>query len=299
MFINEFPNLSQLKDNIKKRFENNMGWPNVIINAKTTNEYRPNIKGTLSLFMNLQGESICKVNNTSHVINKNSYFVSNNLEEYTLEIDSKNKTETFNIHISEEILKSVYQQSVYSSSKLLESFDHNAASINFMHRLFAKDEFIQNVIEQLGNAKLNNTYSSFLEDELLYSLTKKLMNKHIILRNKIESVTDLKKKTREEIVKKLMLSLDFMHSKPYFKIELDELAKVACISKFHYIRLFKLIFSVSPYQYIQQLKINRSLILLKKKVPIQEIAIELGFENPQSFSLFFKKYQLLAPKYYY
>src|SRR5262245_8140892 len=105
MILTEFPDLQWLKAQIAQRFRKRVGWknmqleaegfPNVIINATTGNAYRPDVEGPISVFMNIHGNSRCKVDNHTVEINDGFFFVSNNLQPYTLEIEGGQPAETF------------------------------------------------------------------------------------------------------------------------------------------------------------------------------------------------------------
>jgi AraC family transcriptional regulator len=77
------------------------------------------------------------------------------------------------------------------------------------------------------------------------------------------------------------------------------LAAEACLSKYHFLRLFRQAFGLSPYQYIQHLRIEKARgLLADPNLPITDLAGLLGFDNSQSFSrLFFQKTGLYPTQY--
>ena len=82
-------------------------------------------------------------------------------------------------------------------------------------------------------------------------------------------------------------------------ISLDQLAAEACLSKYHFLRLFRTAYGLSPYQYIQHLRIEKARVLLAGSVmPITDVAGLLGFDNSQSFSrLFFQRMGVYPTQY--
>jgi len=60
------------------------------------------------------------------------------------------------------------------------------------------------------------------------------------------------------------------------------------MSKFSFIRLFKLSFGLSPYQYIRQKRLFRAESLFQKGKPIFEVAHETCFADTPLFSKAFK-----------
>src|SRR5690349_21527217 len=111
MILREFPNLTWLKQQAEARFSNRTawdgrplpqsGWPNVILNVETKQTYRNNIRGPLSLFTNIQGESTVETGSKRVKIKENFFYLSNQAQHYTLDINEAKPTQTFNIHFGE------------------------------------------------------------------------------------------------------------------------------------------------------------------------------------------------------
>jgi AraC-like DNA-binding protein len=74
------------------------------------------------------------------------------------------------------------------------------------------------------------------------------------------------------------------------KININSLAREANLSAFHFSRLFKNAFGISPYQYILNRRLDRSVELLKAgDYMLTDIAYQVGFNDIYSFSKSFKK----------
>ena len=85
----------------------------------------------------------------------------------------------------------------------------------------------------------------------------------------------------------------------YKTVDIDSLAAISCLSKDHFIRLFKKEVGTTPLQYINQKKIEKSEELLKQgQYKIYEVAEIMGFQTVQHFSNTFKKVTGEAPGKY-
>lgn len=74
------------------------------------------------------------------------------------------------------------------------------------------------------------------------------------------------------------------------KININSLAREANLSAFHFSRSFKNAFGISPYQYVLNRRLDRSVELLKSgDFMLTEIAYQVGFNDIYSFSKSFKK----------
>ena len=82
-------------------------------------------------------------------------------------------------------------------------------------------------------------------------------------------------------------------------IELEKLAEISCLSKDHFIRLFKNELGTTPLQYINQKKIEKSqLLLITEEIAVKEIAFQLAFEDYSYFNRLFKKITGVTPQEY-
>ena len=94
---------------------------------------------------------------------------------------------------------------------------------------------------------------------------------------------------RPEQYAKVRQSKAFMESFYADKVELDDLAKAAFMSRFHYNRMFQRIYGLSPRSYLRDLRIAKAKVLLKQGLTITQVCFEVGYESVTTFSNVFKK----------
>jgi AraC family transcriptional regulator len=296
MICREFPELQWLKKQAEDRFSNQQGWkgarlattgwPTVIINATTKKTFRDNIRGPLSLFVNLKGTSSVICGNQKAIVHPQFFYTTNHDQHYTLAIDQSAEAETFNIHFGEHWADQAYQSITHDTEKLLDEsvFTPPRERIELYNKLHLCDEVFNQHILNIRN----NAGDQLPEDENLYELLVYLLRQDHGIR-KIESqVPALKNSTRHEILKRLLASTDYIYSYYDKDLSLGELANVACLSKFHFLRLFKVAFRKTPYQFINEVKVAHAKTLLKdRKLEVTSIARHLGFTSASSFSRMF------------
>lgn len=82
-------------------------------------------------------------------------------------------------------------------------------------------------------------------------------------------------------------------------ISMDELTGLCCLSKDHFIRLFRKELHQTPVQYINQKKIEKAqLKIITSKQSVKDIAYSLAFENISYFNRIFKKHTGVNPTQY-
>ncbi|QHT71850.1 helix-turn-helix transcriptional regulator [Rhodocytophaga rosea] len=90
----------------------------------------------------------------------------------------------------------------------------------------------------------------------------------------------------------------FMEKYHADKIELNEMAAAACMSRFHYIRIFQQVYGRTPRQFLRDLRIEKAKELLKKGYPVTWVCFDVGYESLPTFSKVFKQGTGHSPKVY-
>jgi len=68
-------------------------------------------------------------------------------------------------------------------------------------------------------------------------------------------------------------------------LELDELARVACFSPFHFHRIFRALTGEGVYEHVRRLRLERAAQRLKlQEQPVTQIAFEAGYESHEAFT---------------
>lgn len=309
MILQEFPDLQWLKRQIDQRFQQRIGYgnrpldaegfPNVIIHTRARSVHRPDILGPVSLFLNLQGSSRCTVDNRTVAVPPDYFFISNCFQPYTLEIDSRQPVETFNIHIGDAFSQGVWSAFLTPTDTILNNgLQQQVPTVAFHNRLYRKDAAFTAILQRLqahGQGSFNKPlFEEHMTDLLLY-----LLQQHRDLMRQVEGLPAVKRATRLELYRRLSFALDYLHAHTETAIDIDALAGTACLSKYHFLRLFKQAFGLSPYQYLQGLRLQKAEQLLRHtRLSVSEIAAMLHFENSNSFSRLFRQRNRVYPSRY-
>lgn len=293
MLIHEFPDIQWLKEKIRQGFSDrkaindiplkHRGWPTVVLNTKTKSAERRDIRGPFSLFINLSGSSSIGIDGKEYQINEQCFAISNAGQHYDLIIDGKQNTETLNIHFGEYFFRESVKALSESDQQLLDDpFESSGDNPLFTPRSLLRSEAMnQRLSWLLSGYKTGNIDQ---QEEMLFGLLKGVMLTNNSELKKTASLPIKSRVVRKEIADRLFMARDYIHSHFYREVGLDELSRISCLSKFHFLRLFKHAFLQSPYQYQKALRINRAMALYKNGVTLEEIAHHIGVENASSVS---------------
>jgi AraC-like DNA-binding protein len=93
-------------------------------------------------------------------------------------------------------------------------------------------------------------------------------------------------------------SKSFMEKYLSGKIEVAKMASTAFMSKFHYTRIFKKVYGLSPRQYLKDLRINKAKELLKQGLNVTQVCIDVGYDSVPTFCNIFKRATGYSPGEY-
>ena len=81
-------------------------------------------------------------------------------------------------------------------------------------------------------------------------------------------------------------------------IDLQIISECSLLSKFHFIRLFKRHYGVTPHQYLMERRMQAAKRLLASNKTVIETCYHIGFDSPNTFSATFSKYVGMSPSEY-
>ena len=96
----------------------------------------------------------------------------------------------------------------------------------------------------------------------------------------------------------LLRAKDYIHDNLESELSIDELCKVANISKYNFIRLFRGRFGITPHKYVLNCRVNRAREELGKGIAPSEAAQMAGFADVSHLNRNFKRIYGTTPKRY-
>lgn len=155
----------------------------------------------------------------------------------------------------------------------------------FCESLQPHDRLVSPVVRYIRHhAIAGNDNEEWFEEQLAYLLERLLFAHREILR-KVEAIPCARSATRKEIHRRLSLAVDYIESYYEEPIELETLAQVACMSKFHFLRAFRSLLGVTPQDYWQRKRaFVAQRLLTTTSLPASEIALHVGYASRTSLT---------------
>ena len=93
--------------------------------------------------------------------------------------------------------------------------------------------------------------------------------------------------------------VDFVGARLTDDVSLADLAAVACLSPFHFLRLFRNATGLSPCRYVTSRRIQAAQTMLARPhASLVQIAFDTGFSSQAAFTRVFRKWTGLTPGKY-
>lgn len=154
------------------------------------------------------------------------------------------------------------------------------------------DPLIHNILSTLkGELETNEIGSPLLIDSLKTTLAIHLLRHYCTTQPKLSSYSN-------GLSQAVLISVKhYIHEHLHQDLKLCEIAAIAQVSPYHFLRLFKQRTGVTPHQYILQCRIERAKHLLKhSQLSIADVAIKVGFCDQSHFTRSFKRVLGMTPK---
>jgi AraC family transcriptional regulator len=105
----------------------------------------------------------------------------------------------------------------------------------------------------------------------------------------VESVPSAKTRANSEYAQRINRVIDYLRGNLDRQVKLKELAKVACLSEFHFHRIFSAISGETLNNFTNRLRLEKAARLLRySRQSVTDIALESGFSSSATFSRAFR-----------
>lgn len=101
---------------------------------------------------------------------------------------------------------------------------------------------------------------------------------------------------KTDYLQRLTPVIRYLEQSYHKDLNLEQVAKIACLSPYHFHRIFKAVTGERLNEYLKRLKLESAANdLFYQKPPVTEVALDCGFSSSQSFAKAFKQYFGLTP----
>ena len=221
-----------------------------------------------------QRRLLCK--NKDYTINPQDLVILNPFDSHTCMQINNEALDWRCINIKKEVIQKATEE-IYGE-KYLPSFSKTVLS----------DIEILMLLKELHTMIVLGTGNNKTRKEKFYKIIKKLYDEYNgqILEEEVIPAEEIKYLCR------------YMKNNYRQKLTLDELSKITGQNKFTLLRNFNKVHGLTPYQYLETIRIEKARTYLEEGYTPAEVALNTGFSDQSHFTRFFKSFIGFTPKQY-
>ena len=233
------------------------------------NDFRRHIHKKYIIGIVVQGKRIIAHLEGANQISENEVFVLNPGQVHSCSSSNQSGHSYKILSVSSHIMQSI-------ASQISEKPEKQP----FFKKVHFKNEVLAAKIRQLFDV-INDPESDMQVEGNIYSFLTYLIMSFSETPPLIYSIGEQK-----DSVKRVC---DYIRQNYAENLSLKKLAEVACLSPFHFQRVFKKSIGITPHEYLSDFRIDKSKKMLLKSEDIADIAIQLGFFDQSHFSRIFRR----------
>lgn len=252
---------------------------------------------TLTIKAVTRGEALYQVGRGRYRVTEETFLILNDGQEYGLEIDGQSRTQTLCPFFERGLVEHVADSMTTPIARQLDEIEVCSPSLVFPERLYPRTGPVALALRELHlNLQSQFADRTWLEDAF-FGLARALVCLQGHIEREVADFPGIRPATRMELYKRLHRGRDFLSSCYDEPLTVARVAHVACLSPYHFHRMFKLAFDETPMEFLQARRLERArMLLIRTDLPITAIALSVGFESPSAFSWLFRKRFGLSPR---
>lgn len=233
------------------------------------------------------GEEIYYANDKKYKVRVGEYIIGNEFTRSLVQIKSTECVQGLCIDISSEIIAEVAEFHDVNGSELKEFL---LSDQFFVNRYNVKNTSLGYSLYEINQKIKSGTFTNDLQHhELFYSLAESIITDQRFVFDHLSKLEFRKNITNEEIFRSILQAKTYVDEHITCNLSLEQMALQTGISKYHFIRVFKSVFGISPYQYQKRKRLESARADLMDGNEISLTALRYGFPDVATFSKSFKQ----------
>lgn len=239
------------------------------------------------------GKEVYTIDGRKHTVQAGEWILGNAHHHSAVEIDSHEASRGLCVDLSFELFEEAFGE----EKQAAQAFDFLCSEDFPLLKGRIAGSSLQDALTQLFDAAQTEP-TNVVHEELLVALAEAMMehltNAHI----SFQRIPAQEPPVKRDLHRRLLHAKQFIEEECLNTPSLDDIALEASVSKFHFVRLFKASFGVTPYQYLSQRRLDWAGSMIRQHKDVQEVALHCGFADTASFSKAFRKHFSVSPTAY-
>ena len=251
------------------------------------------IHNGISLKYSIKGIEQYYIDRNSFAVHPGSFLLVNHQTEIQTYIHSSSPVEGICIYLRPSLVAEVQRISQASERENLSfPFDSYASSSSFHEQIYKGSESKLGMQLSTLAVWLQQGWDidDFFDDQFYYGMAESLLLHQERIQEEVNRLDCVRPSTRKELYRRLHIGKEYLLDNMHKSLDLDEISREACLSKYHFLRLFRQVFGQTPHQYLidKRLEMAKKL-LLTTNWGLLEICHSIGLKDVSSFGRRFKR----------
>ena len=220
-----------------------------------------------------------ELDSRSIAVDDDGFLILNAGQVHGCTIQAAEPVENLQFYFHADMLYDVLHASTLPFETLLDRAPETRSSgFEFFQELTRRERVVSPVLRYIRHCILSQAVSDeWLEEQVHYLLHRMLLQQRHTIQRELR-IDCARPATRAELRRRAARVADYIDSNFEQDFGLRELARIACLSRFHLLRLFRRIYGVTPQAYKLQKRMRVARRLLEsRKMSRAEVAAQVGY----------------------
>lgn len=265
-----------------------------VLNGKARRHWITDATGAFSIKWMPRGRAVYRSEGASHLLSGAHAVILNQAQPYELEFLEPTGAESFCVFVSDDLVESAWRG--IAEPDAADDELGSGRIPQFPDMVFRPPQTIAAELARLRSDLGDGDPSALAVEERMLGLVRDLVASAQGHRRLAARLPAAKASTRRLLAARVERARELIESSAETPT-LDELARVAAVSKFHLLRLFSAAFGCTPSAYAGRKRVERGRRLLEATpMRVTAIAEALGYESPGAFIRAFRRHFGVTPQ---
>lgn len=268
-----------------------LGRDNCVLMARSRQHFVHEFPGPLSIKTVTSGRVAWRIDRNNAWVDSSTFLLLNDQQPYSMAIDAPEPVSTCCVFFRRGFVEGIFRELGASEEQRLD--DCGAArDLLFLSRLRPRSERLNaamaRVIARI-EARANGESIGIGLEESYLELAVELLAQAEESRKQILRLEATRPSTRAELLMRVSRGREFLHGHLDGAVTLEDAARAAGMSAFHFHRSFRRAFGITPARYVAERRFERAKQMLQAGTSVTDAALAVGFGSPASFSTAFHR----------
>lgn len=265
-----------------------LGNDNCVLLARSRQHYVHEFPGPLSIKTVTSGRIAWRIDRNHVWVDRSTFLLLNDQQPYSMAIDAPEPVSTCCVFFRRGFVEGVFRELTKGEDRRLDDPADTARDLLFLSRLRPRSERLEAAIARIQLHMSRGFPATVLEESYL-ELAMELLTQAEESRKQLRRLEAARPSTRAELLVRVARGREFLHGQWDNAVTLEDAARAAGMSVFHFHRSFRRAFGMTPARYLAEKRFEHAKMLLVSGASVTEAALTAGFGSPATFSTAFRK----------